>query len=108
MAEELAGPNPTPLEHLLCQRIATCHLALHLMESSKVEYASGQPFNNDDEEHWEMLKNRAQRRYLDAILALAKVRRLLVPASGQVNIAEAGAQQLNAALSQATLPPGRE
>jgi hypothetical protein len=78
------------------------------MESCKTGYVNGQPFNNADEEHWEMLKSRAHRRYLDAILALAKVRRLLVPAIGQVNIAEAGAQQLNAALSQATLPPGSE
>jgi hypothetical protein len=96
MITELAGTNPTPLERILCERVATCWLDMALAElnyASRVKdglsFAAG--------EYYQKARDRAHKRYLSACLALAKVRRLLAPTAQQINIAQPGAQQLNIA-----------
>jgi hypothetical protein len=84
---ELAGPQPTPLERLLCERIAVCWLQAHQAELWAVQHIA-QP------DAWsEQRQDRAQARFLAAIKALAQVRKLLQPRTTvQVNIAQ---QQVN-------------
>ncbi len=90
---ELEGEHPTALERIVCERVVTAQMILGELEMSPPPTVSVM-------QHAEMV-TRAHERLLRATLTLAKVRRLLRPQVAQVNIAEAGAQQLN--VSQ--LPP---
>ena len=91
MARELAGPQTSPLEHLLIDRIVACWLHLHLAETTYAMQGPG--LSLPRHVFHEQRISAAHRRYLMAIRTLAQVRRLQVP-SVQVNIAE---QQLNVA-----------
>jgi len=93
---ELEGQHPTALEHLLCERIATCWLAVYLLDAATIRTSDGwRPSESIIEQH-ERMKDKAHKRYLAACAALAKVRRLLAPViNQQVNIAASGANQLN-------------
>jgi len=91
---ELAGPDAPPVVRLLVARIVACWLQLHYAEARYAQ-GLGQLTMTQGEYHQRTIE-RAQRRYLAAIKALAQVRRLLVP-SVQVNIAEVGGQQVNVA-----------
>ncbi|MBF6590685.1 MAG: hypothetical protein IVW57_09160 [Ktedonobacterales bacterium] len=105
MIKDLAGPNPTPLERILCERVATCWLDMSLAEMNYASRAKdGMTFAAG--EYYQKQEDRAHKRYLTACLALAKVRRLLAPVAQQINIAQPGAAQLNIAqpAEPATLP----
>ena len=91
LRQELAGVAPTPLERLLVSRIAACWLQLHYAEMRYTQNL-GKLMMEQGEYHQRTI-DRAQKRYLAAIKALAQVRRLLTPAL-QVNIAD---QQVNIA-----------
>jgi hypothetical protein len=93
MRQELAGPHPTVLERLLAEQVATCWAAAHLADLDVLK--AGQAL--DRAEYFDRRHYRAHKRYLDAIVALARVRRLLSPSVTQVNIAQPGGQQLNVA-----------
>lgn len=94
LRRELSAGDMSPLERLLVGRIIACWLHLHYAEAryaqnlGKLTMAQG--------EYHQRTIERSQRRYLAAIKALAQVRRLQLPAV-QVNIAEAGGQQINVA-----------
>lgn len=93
---ELEGQHPTALEHLLCERIATCWLAVYLLDAARIRTSNGQRLPGDITEQHERMKDNAHKRYLAACATLAKVRRLLAPAiNQQVNIAASGANQVN-------------
>jgi hypothetical protein len=92
MSRELAGPEPTPLERALVERIVTCYLAVSLAEIDALS-KGGTP---EQREFYERRLERAHHRYTTAAVALARVRRLLAPVV-QVNVAHAGAQQMNVA-----------
>ena len=92
LRRELAGPDSPPLERLLVARIVACWLYLHYAEARYAQ-GLGQLTMTQGEYHQRTIE-RADRRYLAAIKALAQVRRLPIP-SVQVNIAEAGGQQVN-------------
>jgi hypothetical protein len=84
LRSELNGPNPSPLESLLVERIITCWLHLHYLEMLQ----TGEQDALATREYLERSIDRAHKRYLSAIKALATVRRLAVPVLvGQVNIA---------------------
>ena len=89
MQRELEGEHPTALERILCERVVTAQMILSELETFP-------PPNVSLMQHQEMI-TRAHDRLMRATLTLAKVRRLLRPQIAQVNIAEAGAQQLNVA-----------
>jgi hypothetical protein len=89
LERELEGEHPTALERILCERVVTAQLILTELETFP-------PPNVSLMQHDEMV-TRAHDRLMRATLTLAKVRRLLRPQVAQVNIAEAGAQQLNVA-----------
>jgi hypothetical protein len=89
--EEVAGPNPTPLEALLAERVALCWLAAAQADAkyaSKLE--AGTSFREG--EYFAKRCEQTQRQLLRSVEALARVRRLLVPV--QVNI---GQNQVNVA-----------
>ncbi len=90
MREEVAGPEPSPLEQLLAERVVACWLQLQHAEAA---YAAnlGKPTTSQDE-HYQRRLDRLHRRYLSAIRSLAQVRKLLKPTVTQINLAQ---QQVN-------------
>ncbi|MGE5755109.1 MAG: hypothetical protein ACM35G_05255 [Planctomycetaceae bacterium] len=77
---ELLGPDPTPIERLLVERVATCWLRLHLRELAvTASAAERRPHPEVLEFHTRQL-DRAHQRYLTSLTARAKVRRLGQPA----------------------------
>jgi tetratricopeptide (TPR) repeat protein len=92
MREEVAGPDPSPLERLLAERVIACWLQLQHAEAA---YAAnlGKPTTAQSEYHQRRL-DRVQRRFLAAIRTLAQVRKLLKPTLTQINV---GQQQVNVA-----------
>jgi hypothetical protein len=99
LVHQLAGPNPTALELLLCQSAATCWLDANFADSafSHQSKQTGGGIPLGVLKRHELRRERAHARYLATITALARVRRLLTPVAQQVNIAQPGAQQLNVA-----------
>jgi hypothetical protein len=93
MRAELAGPNPSPLERLLADRIALCWLVLH---DAEVRFAQSTDLTWKQAEFWQRRIDASHRRYLTAIKTLATVRKLAVPAV-QVNVARKQVNVLNAA-----------
>ncbi len=75
MREALEGPNATPLERLLVERVVVCYSLLAAIEGSE----NAHPANN--REAWQKVVDRLQRRYLEACKALATVQRMRLPSS---------------------------
>src|SRR5262245_66143189 len=94
---ELAGANPTPIERLLVERIVACWLQV---QDADARYAQAKNLSLAWGEYYQRRMDRAHRRYLSAVKALALVRKLAVPVL-QVNIAR---EQVNVAGSCAPLP----
>jgi hypothetical protein len=91
MREELSGPNPSPLEILGAERVASCWLQLHYAELV-YQQGFGTHTLDVDEFHQRRL-DRLHRRYLSAMRSLAQVRKLLKPKIAQIKVAEK--QQIN-------------
>jgi hypothetical protein len=87
---EVAGPNPTPLECLLVERVVATWLHLHHLE---MIYAGKESMGLQLGAYYQHSISSAQKRYLAAIKTLALVRKLAVPVL-QVNIAR---KQVNVA-----------
>ena len=87
MQAEVAGPYPTPLEHLLVERIALCWLQVQQADLIAAQMLTK---SSPVQEAWvQQRQDRAQGRLLMAIKALAQVRKLLRPGMAvQVNIAQ--------------------
>jgi hypothetical protein len=82
--DELAGPDPTPLEQLLAERAALCWLDANVTDAL---YATDEGISFKQAEYQGRARERAQRRFLQAVKTLAMVRKLGLP-SIQVNIGE--------------------
>jgi len=95
-ADLLASCTGTPLERLLVDRIVTCWLAAYLADGSA---AVGGQYASSSAEYYLRRQDRAHRRFLQSLEALARVQRLMRPgpllAMAQLNIAHAGSKQLN-------------
>jgi hypothetical protein len=90
MRVEVAGKNPSALEHLLAERVVATWLQMQLFEGLyAVGMKSGTSIQDD---HRQKRLDRAHRRHLSAIRTLAQIRKL-GPAV-QINIAE---KQINTA-----------
>ena len=83
LRDELSGANPTALERLLVERIVTCWLHLHHMETN---YVRRDNMRLELAAYFQRSLTAAQKRYLAAIKMLAVVRKLALPVL-QVNIA---------------------
>jgi hypothetical protein len=93
MALELAGENPTPLEVLLSERVASLWVLVELQEALLAAYyykASGA--SPAFVLQMARLQESSNRRYLGAIKTLAQVQKLQGPSRVQVNI---GGNQVN-------------
>ena len=100
MREELAGPNPSPLETLGAERVVSCWLQLHYAE---LLYECNLPkivLTEDD--YYQRRLDRLHRRYLSAMRSLAQVRKLLKQKVAQINIGEK--QQINTGGALQTTP----
>jgi hypothetical protein len=98
---EVAGPDPSPLERLLVERVLVCWLHLHYLE---ITYAQQDRMSTELGAYYERSLDRAQKRYLAAIKALAVVRRLALPVLvAQVNVAQK--QQVNVGAGPARQRP---
>ena len=95
LRREIGGPDPSPLEDLLAQRIAACWLHLHYLETIYALNVENNGLSGRWSESMQRSIGRAQKRYLSAIKTLVQVRRLLGPVI-QLNVAE---RQLNIAQS---------
>ena len=80
----LAGPGPSPLERLLVERVVACWLQVHYSDASYAQLKGTNPA-----QHTAALQrqNSAQQRYLQALKALATVRKLLRPGLSPVDLA---------------------
>jgi hypothetical protein len=81
---ELNGPNPTPIERLLVERVVACWLQV---QSAEVRYAQAKDLSWKVSEFHQRLMDHSHKRYLSALKTLALVRKLAVPVL-QVNIAK--------------------
>jgi hypothetical protein len=88
--DDLAGPNPTPLERILCERVALCWFDAHEMDR---RFSDHEGRSLEGAEYRENRRDRAHRRFLAACRTLATVRKLSVPPI-QLNVAR---QQVNVA-----------
>jgi hypothetical protein len=94
MRADVSGPNASPLERLLVERVVACWA---LSYQADIAYADSLTRASPIEsEHCQRRQDRAARQYLAALRSLAVVRRLLVP-TVQVNVAE---HQVNIAAGQ--------
>ncbi len=90
LMQEVAGPNPSPLERLCAERIAFCGQQLFHYEKMYADRMNKDPYNSlgiQKEEFYQKRVARAQRNYEAAIKTLAQVRRLQLPTM-QFNIAD--------------------
>jgi hypothetical protein len=86
-ADELAGPSPSPIDRALAETAATAWFALRLFEARYASSAtSGDGVTLAQSEHAQRKIDRAHRRFLSTLKALATVRRLALPAL-QINVA---------------------
>ena len=93
MALELAGENPTPLEVLLAERVASLWILVELQEAlTAAFYYKGGRTPMSAALQMARLQEGAHRRYLAAIKTLAQVQKLQGPSRVQVNI---GGNQVN-------------
>jgi hypothetical protein len=93
MALELAGENPTPLEVLLSERVASLWVLVELQEALlAVWYYKAKATSPAFVLQMARLQESAHRRYLAAIKTLAQVQKLQGPSRVQVNI---GGNQVN-------------
>jgi hypothetical protein len=87
---ELGGPNPSPIERLLVERIVACWLQV---QDADIRYAQAKDLPPKTADYYQKRMNHAHKRYLSALKTLAVVRKLAVPVM-QVNI---GKKQVNVA-----------
>jgi hypothetical protein len=93
MALELAGENPTPLEVLLSERVASLWVLVELQEALLAAwYYKAKATSPTFVLQMARLQESAHRRYLAAIKTLAQVQKLQGPSRVQVNI---GGNQIN-------------
>lgn len=93
----LSRENQTPLESLLIQRIVMCWLDV---QDHELRYSNLGDTTFANYEFRSRMLDRAQKRYLSAVKALAFIRKLEIPAI-QVNIGE---KQVNVLAQNANVP----
>ncbi len=102
MRTDLLGAEPSPLERLLVDRIVVCWLQMTYSDAQWGQSIGDVTIRQSD--HQQRRLDSVHRRYVGAIKALAQVRRLLNPATLQVNIA--GQQIVAAPGSTPATAPG--
>jgi hypothetical protein len=94
MQRELLGDEPTPLEMLVVEQIATAWLHVQWSALLYSFNLSNEKLTLKQLDHLERMQGAAQRRYLDAIRTLEQVRALQRPAISVQRMAIIGKQQV--------------
>ena len=81
---ELSGPEPSPLEKLLVERVLVCWLQVHIADCT---FAGATNATLNQGEYYQRNQSRAQVRYLAAIKMLVMIRKLLQPTLSPLEIA---------------------
>jgi len=102
---ELTGPNPSPLEQLLAERIAVCWIQANDADLRAAQWQLSGGGSAAQGLYHAKRQEAAQRRLLAAIKTLATVRKLLHPSMLQVNISSGS--QVNMASAAPAGPPGQ-
>jgi hypothetical protein len=76
MREALAGPGSPAIERLLAERAALCWLDCYGWELRHLAATRGEGPAPREAEHWQKMRGHAHRRYLQALKALATVKKL--------------------------------
>lgn len=84
LRDDLLGDSPTILEKLLVRRVVNSWIATHALE---LELTLRPPAEARDRAHLDRALSRAQRRLTEAVRALARIRKLAIPAP-QFNFAK--------------------
>ncbi len=79
---ELGGSNPSPIERLLAERVALCWLDAHHCD---LVHHQAESHTFARAEHYQKARDRAHRRYLSALRALASVRKMGPLTAVQIN-----------------------
>lgn len=90
---DLGHASASALERLLIEQVVTAWVRLGICELEYSQIHNGS-LSLAKATYWNHALESAQRRYLRAIESLARMRRLKLPAV-QLNVAQAGARQLN-------------
>jgi hypothetical protein len=94
LREGLGYAVSSTLEQLLIEEIVLCYFDYYRVQRTYAA-ATGDTFTLDVMEQWDAMLDSKQRRYLRAVEALARVRRLLKLPAVQINVNQAGGQQVN-------------
>jgi hypothetical protein len=78
-ASEVAGPDPSPLERLLAERVALTWFDAHQADCKFLEARGGEGCSIAKADYLTRQKDRATARFLAACKAMATVRRLALP-----------------------------
>ena len=97
LRDELVEETSSPLERLLVERIVLCWQHVHILETC---FAQGQDVTLALGDYRQRCIDRAHRRFLSAVKALAHVRKLGITL--QVNVATSGGKQVNVAGGDST------
>jgi hypothetical protein len=106
MAQDLAGPQASPLEMMLAQRIALCYFHLYYCDNIAILNDGNEAWTNADDKMQQKRIDAANKRYLAATKTLAQVQRLNLP-DVQINVGE---KQVNIGTfnTSGTMPNARE
>ena len=81
---ELTGPEPTPLEKLLAERVVLCWLQLHIADARAARALDAASPQGD---YYQRQQTQAQARYLAAVKALVTLRKLQRPTPSPLDLA---------------------
>lgn len=95
LRRQLGYAESSELERMLIYEVVLCWLDYNRIVAAHAQ--NTQEFKFRDMEAWERILSSKQRRYLRAVEALARVRRLLRLPAMQINVALDGGQQVNIA-----------
>ena len=99
MRAKLGFDQAPMLEKLLIDQICACYLRMWMAEHRHTACLNDSDRTIEQGTYDQKVLGMAQARYLRAVETLARVRRLKLPAL-QVNVAQAGAKQMNVAASE--------
>jgi hypothetical protein len=82
LREELTGPEPSPLEKLLIERIVSCWLQVNYTDAAYAQMKGNSPAQHTAAQR---RQGAAQQRYLQAMRALVTIRKLLRPTPSPID-----------------------
>jgi hypothetical protein len=106
LRKELSGPDPSPLEKLLVERVVACWLQVHYADAT---YAQAKGPQHTPGLLAELMKRQesSQRRFLASVQKLALVRKLIRPAPSPLELAARNLREGPPATTRVPRAPSR-